>query len=54
MSEELYPYYQAELYFIRKLAQEFARKYPAAAARLQLEPDRSAASATRSTMSFPN
>ena len=42
MSEELYPYYQSELYFIRKLAQEFARKYPAAAARLQLEPDRSA------------
>jgi type VI secretion system protein ImpG len=42
MSEELYPYYQAELYFIRKLAQEFARKYPAAAARLQLETDRSA------------
>jgi type VI secretion system protein ImpG len=42
MSEELYPYYQAELYFIRKLAQEFASKYPAAAARLQLEPDRSA------------
>jgi len=42
MSEELYPYYQDELYFIRKLAQEFARKYPAAAARLQLEPDRSA------------
>src|SRR5205823_10791112 len=28
--------------FIRKLAQEFARKYPAAAARLLLEPDRSA------------
>ena len=28
MSEELYPYYQSELYFIRKLAQEFARKYP--------------------------
>ena len=42
MSEALYPYYEAELYFIRKLAQEFARKYPAAAARLQLEPDRSA------------
>jgi type VI secretion system protein ImpG len=42
MSEELYPYYQAELYFIRKLAQEFARKYPAAAARLQLEGERSA------------
>ena len=42
MSEALYPYYESELYFIRKLAQEFARKYPAAAARLQLEPDRSA------------
>lgn len=41
MSEALYPYYEAELYYIRKLAQEFARKYPAAAARLQLEPDRS-------------
>jgi type VI secretion system protein ImpG len=42
MSESLYPYYESELTFIRKLAQEFARKYPAAAARLQLEPDRSA------------
>jgi type VI secretion system protein ImpG len=42
MSEELYPYYQAELYFIRKLAHEFAQKYPVAAARLQLERDRSA------------
>jgi len=42
MSEELYPYYQSELYFIRRHAQEFARKYPAAAARLQLEADRSA------------
>src|SRR5262249_45784441 len=42
MSEALYPYYESELYFIRKLAQEFARKYPAAAARLQLEADRSA------------
>lgn len=42
MSEALYPYYEAELYFIRKLAQEFAQKYPAAAARLQLEADRSA------------
>ena len=28
MSEELYPYYQAELYFIRKLAQEFATQVP--------------------------
>lgn len=42
MSESLYPYYESELTFIRKLAQEFARKYPSAAARLQLEPDRSA------------
>lgn len=42
MSESLYPYYESELHFIRKLSQEFARKYPAAAARLQLEPDRSA------------
>src|SRR5262249_57777156 len=42
MSESLYPYYESELFFVRKLAQEFARKYPAAAARLQLEPDRSA------------
>lgn len=42
MSEPLYPYYEDELHFIRKLAQEFARKYPQAAARLYLEPDRSA------------
>jgi type VI secretion system protein ImpG len=41
MSEALYPFYQDELFFIRKLAQEFARQYPAAAARLQLEPTRS-------------
>jgi len=41
MSESLYPFYQDELYFIRKLAQDFARQYPAAAARLQLEPTKS-------------
>ena len=41
MSDTLFPYYEAELVFIRKLATEFAKKYPAAAARLQLEPDRS-------------
>jgi len=41
MTPALYPYYETELYFIRKLAQEFAKKYPAAAARLHLEPDRS-------------
>ncbi len=42
MSDSLYRYYESELYYIRKLAKEFARKYPSAAARLQLEDDRSA------------
>ncbi len=42
MSETLFPYYERELYFIRQLAQEFARQYPAAAGRLLLEPNRSA------------
>jgi type VI secretion system protein ImpG len=42
MSEVLYRYYERELLFIRQLAQEFARQYPAAAARLRLEPNRSA------------
>ena len=32
MSESLYPYYEDELIFIRQLAQEFARQYPAAPA----------------------
>src|SRR5271167_3532043 len=41
MSEALYPYYERELVFIRQLAQEFARQYPAAAGRLLLEPGRS-------------
>jgi type VI secretion system protein ImpG len=41
MSETLYPYYERELLFIRQLAQEFARRYPAAAGRLLLEPNRS-------------
>src|SRR5437660_7788330 len=41
MSEVLYPYYERELLFIRQLAQEFARQYPAAAGRLLLEPNRS-------------
>src|SRR5947209_10309843 len=41
MSEALYPYYERELVFIRQLAQEFARQYPAAAGRLLLEPNRS-------------
>ncbi len=41
MSESLYQHYEGELHFIRKLAQEFAAQYPAAAARLRLEPNRS-------------
>src|SRR5437660_5525514 len=41
MSETLYRYYERELVFIRQLAQEFARQYPAAAGRLLLEPGRS-------------
>lgn len=42
MSEELYPYYERELVFLRQSVQEFAQRYPAAAGRLMLEPDRSA------------
>src|SRR5262245_51047365 len=41
MSESIYRYYERELLFIRQLAQEFARQYPAAAGRLLLEPSRS-------------
>jgi type VI secretion system protein ImpG len=41
MSEELYRYYERELVFIRQLAQEFAKQYPAAANRLLLEQNRS-------------
>jgi type VI secretion system protein ImpG len=41
MSDDLFRYYESELFFIRRLAQEFAAKHPAAAARLQLEPTRS-------------
>lgn len=41
MSESLYPYYERELLFIRQLAQEFAKQYPAAAGRLLLETNRS-------------
>jgi type VI secretion system protein ImpG len=41
MSEALYNHYERELLFIRQLAQDFARKYPAAAGRLLLEPNRS-------------
>src|SRR6266849_6872742 len=41
MSETLFRYYERELLFIRQLAREFARQYPAAAGRLLLEPNRS-------------
>lgn len=42
MSEGLYSYYERELIFIRQLAQEFSRKYPAIAGQLLLESNRSA------------
>src|SRR5271167_995258 len=42
MSDDLFPYYERELQFIRQLSQEFAREYPGAAGRLLLEPNRSA------------
>ncbi len=42
MTEPLFPYYERELLFIRQLAQEFIRQHPTAAARLLLEPNRSA------------
>jgi type VI secretion system protein ImpG len=41
MSDELYPYFESELTFIRRLAQEFADAHPQAAARLKLEQTRS-------------
>jgi type VI secretion system protein ImpG len=41
MSEALYPYYESELRFIRQLAQEFKKKYPNVAGRLELEANRS-------------
>src|SRR4051812_48924885 len=41
MSKTLYAYYERELRFIRRLAQDFAKQYPAAASRLLLEPNRS-------------
>src|SRR5438132_14423282 len=39
MREELLPYYERELTFIRQMAAEFAEKYPKVAGRLTLEPD---------------
>ena len=40
MQEDLLPYYVQELQFIRKMGAEFAKKYPAIASRLELEPDK--------------
>ena len=40
MAEELLPYYERELSFIRQMAGEFADKYPKIASRLQLEADK--------------
>jgi type VI secretion system protein ImpG len=37
----LYPYYEQELLFFRQFAQEFAKKHPGVAQRLQLEANRS-------------
>jgi type VI secretion system protein ImpG len=42
VSDSLFRHYERELFFIRQMAQEFARQYPAAAGRLLLEPNRSA------------
>jgi type VI secretion system protein ImpG len=39
MRDELLPYYQQELAFIRQMAAEFAEKYPRVAGRLQLQPN---------------
>jgi type VI secretion system protein ImpG len=39
MTNELLPYYERELTFIRQMAAEFREKYPAVAARIQLEPN---------------
>jgi type VI secretion system protein ImpG len=39
MSDELLPYYNRELAFIRRLGKEFAEAYPRIAGRLRLGPD---------------
>lgn len=41
MADDLLPYYERELAFLRQMGAEFAAKYPKIAARLQLEADRS-------------
>jgi type VI secretion system protein ImpG len=39
MRDELLPYYERELKFVRQMAAEFAEKYPKVAGRLLLQPD---------------
>jgi type VI secretion system protein ImpG len=41
MHEDLYPYYERELQYLRHSADEFSKRFPDAAAALQIEPDRS-------------
>ncbi|WP_425395132.1 type VI secretion system baseplate subunit TssF [Aeoliella sp.] len=41
MSGTIYPYYERELHFIRREAEEFGKQYPAAAGQLLLERNRS-------------
>ncbi len=40
MHEDLYPYYERELHFLRQSAVEFARNFPDAASALRIEKDR--------------
>jgi type VI secretion system protein ImpG len=40
MKDELLPYYERELKFIRQMAGEYARKYPKVASRLFLDPEK--------------
>ena len=42
MNETLFPYYERELLFLRRMAQEFSQQYPTVAGRLLLEANRAA------------
>lgn len=42
MTRNVYPYYERELRYLRKYAEEFAKQYPATAGRLLIEPNMSA------------
>src|SRR6516162_10005843 len=41
MQDDLLFYYESELRFIRRMAADFAKKYPGVASRLELEPEKS-------------